>query len=93
MKCYAFVAVLFFAGYFGISAVQISNAVASNNILYVCWARPTVESLKKCEKSRTCNGSGTYAYNIKIKEATRIALTAFNKEFGKCKLDYCEKTR
>jgi predicted negative regulator of RcsB-dependent stress response len=93
MKCYAFMAALIFVGYFGISATQISMATVYDKVVYTCWAKPTAESLKKCEKNNSCNGAGIYAQHLKLEESARIALVACNKEFGKCELDYCEKTK
>jgi len=89
MKYYAILSVVFLAGYFGFSAFQI--AAASKKQAYICWAKPTAEAVKRCEESRTCNGSGTYAKHLKKIEATRLALALCAEEFGSCELDYCDK--
>lgn len=57
--------------------------------IHVCWANPTKDAIKKCGDK--CNGSGTYGWGKTKTIAKQSALKLCNKEFGKCKIDYCEK--
>ena len=84
MRCYVLIPILLLIGYFN------TISLGSKPSGFMCWSSPTKDALKKCEKVRTCDGAGIYAWHPKMNGARYLSITTCKKKYGECVLNYCE---
>lgn len=64
----------------------------SINSQWNCFFNPTEKVLKSCRAKGYCEGAGVYSQHTNKNVAIRIGMDKCVKEYGSCKLDYCEKS-